>query len=309
MTTTSESTNAVSNDAVVLDGLARKFGKQWAVRDMSLRIPRSRSLGLLGLNGAGKTTTIKMMMGLLKPSSGSTSVVGFDPAVNALEVKRRVGYVPEQQFIYRWMRVREAVTFCKAFYPTWNDDVCDHWLKVFQLDPHKKVKQMSKGMVVKLAFVLAVSHEPEVLLLDEPMSGLDPIAREEFLDGVVQTICDRGVTVVFSSHTLGDVQRLADEIGIMHEGRILVHRDVNELLQNTKRIRTVLPNGASPSIASEDVVCQRVRDREWLVTVSSFGEEMAGRVRHAAQAERVEVEDLGLEEIFKDYVRGWRAAS
>lgn len=306
---TNEMTKSGSDDAIVLDGLAKVFGRQWAVRDLSVRIGRGRSLGLLGLNGAGKTTTIKMMMGLLKPSGGSVRVAGFDPSVDALEVKRRVGYVPEQQFIYKWMRVREAVLFCRAFYPTWNDDVCDRWLKVLDLDPHKKVKHLSKGMVVKLAFVLAVSHEPEVLLLDEPMAGLDPIAREEFLDGVVQTICDRGVTVVFSSHTLGDVQRLADEVGIVHEGRLLVHRDVDELLTNTKRIHAVLPNGEVPTIELDDVVCQRVREREWLVTVSPFGEETVGRVKAASRAEHVEVEDLGLEEIFKDYVRGWRAVS
>ncbi len=309
MTSQKNHTSTISDAVIDMRGLGRVFGRQWAVRDVDLEIPKGRSLGLLGLNGAGKTTTIKMLMGLLRPTAGSVSVAGFDPAVDSLEVKRRVGYVPEQQFIYKWMRVREAVVYCKAFYPTWDDATCDRWLKTLELDPHKKVKHLSKGMVVKLAFVLAVSHQPEVLLLDEPMAGLDPIAREEFLDGVVQTICDRGVTVVFSSHTLGDVQRLADEIGIIHDGRLLVHRDVDDLLTQTKRIHAVLPNGDVPTIEMEDVVCQRVRERELLVTVSSYGEDVLGQVRSAAGADHVEVEDLVLEEVFKDYVRGWRMAS
>ena len=129
---------------------------------------------------------------------------------------------PETHHIYRWMRVREVLGFCKSCFPTWNDQTCREMLDLFGLDPEKKVKHLSKGMLVKLSLLLAVSHEPELLLLDEPLSGLDPIAREEFLDGVLRTICDRGQTVLISSHMLDDVRRLADTVGILNNGRLVV---------------------------------------------------------------------------------------
>ena len=136
---------------------------------------------------------------------------------------------------------REVIGFCKSCFPSWNDQTCREMLDLFGLDPEKKVKHLSKGMLVKLSLLLAVSHEPELLLLDEPLSGLDPIAREEFLDGVLRTICDRGQTVLISSHMLDDVRRLADTVGILNEGQLLVQGNVDELLTTTKRISRHAP--------------------------------------------------------------------
>lgn len=305
----SKSTSSASSDmAIRLEGVTKRFGRQIAVRDLSLEVPKGTVLGFLGPNGAGKTTAIKMLMGLLTRDGGEISVLGIDPAVDALSVKQRVGYVPEEHFIYRWMRVREAVGFCRSVYSAWNDKWCTELLKLFELDAEKKVRHLSKGMVVKLSLVLALSHEPELLILDEPMAGLDPVAREELLDGVLQAICDKGHTVIFSSHTLSDVQRLADTIGIINEGKLLVHSDVDALLGSTKRIRAILANGCTPGGVPEGLIWQRVRGREWLLTVKDFSADKLESLRRANRLEQVEVIDLGLEDIFKDYVRGWRAS-
>ena len=179
----------------------------------------------------------------------------------------------------------------------------------FDLDSKKRVKHLSKGMLVKLSLVLAVSHEPEVLLLDEPMAGLDPLAREEFLDGVLRTICDRGQTVVFSTHSLDDVQRLADTGGIMYGGKLLVHRNVEELLATTKRIRATLNSGQPPDQVPEKIIWESVNGREWIVTVSDFTHETLPRMRAHEGVDHVEVIDVGLEDLFKDYIRERRAAS
>ncbi len=292
--------------AIELNAVTKRFARQTAVDQLTLRIPTGTALGFLGQNGAGKTTTIKMLMGLLRPDAGTANVLGHDPVADSLDVRRRVGYVPEQQFIHRWMRVREAVRFCRTFFPTWNDKLCTDLLNRFALDPKKQVKHLSKGMAVKLSLVLALSHEPEVLLLDEPMAGLDPIAREELIEGILQVLCDRAVTLVFSSHTLSDVQRLANVIGIIHEGKLLVNCPVDELLAKTKRIRAVLADGTTPAGPPNSAIWQRVQNREWLVTVNDFTDDTIPRLRAANQLETVEVMDLGLEEIFKDYVKGWR---
>ncbi len=302
-------TNEASETAIELAGVTKRFGRQVAVNDLSLKIRKGCAFGFLGPNGAGKTTTIRMLMGLLRRDGGQVSVLGLDPNTDALAIKQRVGYVPEQQFIYRWMRVEEAIAFCRSFYPTWNHGVSSRLLKLFDLDPHKRVKHLSKGMVVKLSLLLAMAHEPELLILDEPMAGLDPLVREELLDGVLQTVCDRQQTVVFSSHTLGDVQRLADDVGIIHEGQLLVYCAVDDLLKRTKRIRAVLHDGSDPSRPPEGMIWQRVQNREWLLTVKDFSAETVERLKATNPLETVEVMDLAMEDIFKDYVRGRRASA
>ena len=182
-------------------------------------------------------------------------------------------------------------------------------MRLFELDEHKKVKHLSKGMVAKLALLLAIAHEPELLILDEPTSGLDPIIREEFLDGVLRTICDRQKTVLFSSHTLSDVQRLADAVGIIHQGRLLANCPTEELLTGTKRIRVVLPDGCSPDKPPEGTIWQRFRRREWLLTVRGFSPATIEYLQTTYLVENIEVTDLGLEDVFKDYVRGRRASA
>jgi ABC-2 type transport system ATP-binding protein len=307
MTTTPD-----NGPAIELVGLTKRFGRDAvaAVDDLCLKIEPGSTFGLIGPNGAGKTTTIKMLMGLLTPTAGTARVLGDFVADKPLIVKQRVGYVPEAHNIDRWMRIDEVVGFCGSLYESWNDQTCREMLELFGLDANKKVKQLSKGMLVKLSLVLAVSHEPEVLVLDEPMAGLDPLAREEFLDGVLRTICERGRTVLFSTHSLDDVQRLADTVGILYGGRLLVHRKIDELLASTKRIRATLSGGGGPPEQSPaNTIWQQTRGREWSVTVADFTPQVVQQVEAEEGVENVEVVDIGLEELFKDFIRGQRAVS
>jgi ABC-2 type transport system ATP-binding protein len=297
-----------SDAAIKLYGLTKRFGRAVAVNNLSLSIPRGCTFGLLGPNGAGKSTTIKMLMGMLSITAGKALVLGLDVQAEAVQIKERVGYVPEVHHIYRWMRVREVIGFCKSCFPTWNDDLCREMLDLFGLDPDKKVKHLSKGMQVKLSLLAAVAHEPELLLLDEPLSGLDPLAREEFLDGVLRTICDRGQTVLISSHMLDDVRRLADTIGILNNGRLIVEGNVDQLLSSTKRICATLRDGARPSQTPEGVVWQRVEGREWTITVRDFSPEKFQQVESLTGVENARVVDLGLEDLFKDFIRGQKVA-
>jgi ABC-2 type transport system ATP-binding protein len=288
--------------------LSKRFGRTLAVDNLSLRIPRGSTFGLIGPNGAGKSTTIKMLMGTLSISAGSARVLGLDVAADSVRVKQRVGYVPETHHIYRWMRVREVLGFCKSCFPSWNDQTCREMIELFGLDLEKKVKHLSKGTLVKLSLLVAVAHEPEVLLLDEPLSGLDPIAREEFLDGVLRTICDRGQTVLISSHMLDDVRRLADTVGILNEGRLLLQGNLDALLTSTKRISATLRDGSRPAAAIDGVIWQRFQGREWTVTVRDFTPGKLEQVRAIEGVEYASVIDLGLEELFKDFIRGQRVA-
>jgi len=295
--------------AIELVGVTKQYRDQTAVDDLTLRIPRGTILGLLGPNGAGKSTTIKMLMGMLRPTGGDVRVLGLDVFSHPSEVKARVGYVPEAHQIYRWMRVGEVIGFCRAFYPTWDERSCAALLDQFALDPRKKVRHLSKGMLAKLSLLLALAHDPDVLILDEPTSGLDPIAREEFLDGILPALCEKERTILFSSHSFSDVQRLADSVAIIAHGRLLVNRSIDDLLASTKRIRAVLNDGCLPQVPPDGTIWERVQRREWLLTVHDFSPDVVAQLRESNSVGHVDITDLSLEEVFKDFVRGRSAAA
>ncbi len=296
-----------SPPVISLQGVTRRFRSTVAVDGVSLQVQRGQVLGLLGPNGAGKSTLIKMLMGLVWPDAGELRVLDVVVTRDPNRVRQRVGYVPEQHFIYRWMSVQGVLAFCRPFYPTWNDVRARELVKQFGLDPGKRVQHLSKGMVTKLALVIALAHEPEALILDEPMAGLDALVREELVEGVLQDLCRGDRTMLLSSHTFSDVHRLADVIAIMHEGRILVQMPTAELLSGTKRVRAVLKDGVQPAFRVDGTVCDRVQGREWLVTLRDFEPAKLERLRAMNAIEQLEVVDLGLEEIFKDYIRGARS--
>ena len=285
--------------------LTRRFAGHVAVNDLTLRVPRGTTLGFIGLNGAGKTTAIRMMVGLLRPHAGTITIDGIPVPQQAAAMKTHVGYVPDRPTVYGWMRVEQAVAFARSFYAgRWNDARCAELMAMFRLDPKKQAKHLSKGQAAKLMLLLAICHEPPVLILDEPTGGLDPLVREEFLEGVLAVTSQQRQTVLFSSHTLADVQRLADSVAVLHEGRLLLHKSVDELLDRTKRIRAVLDDDKQPHEPPPGHIYQRVQGREWLITVGDFSSEQVEFVRSKNHVSNVDVQDLSLDDVFKDVVRG-----
>ena len=297
--------NSVANsDAVEMIGVTKRYRTGIAIENVSLSIPRGTTLGLIGQNGAGKSTTIRILMGMLAPSEGRVRVLGIDVPHDAARMRSQVGYVPERHDMYPWMTVGQVIGFVRPFYPTWDDGFCAEMEDMFELDRRKKVKQLSKGMTVKLALILAVAHRPKLLVLDEPTSGLDPIVHEDFLDGVLRLICKGDTTVLFSSHNLSDVRRLADSVCILRDGKIIVQRGIEELLSSAKRVRAVLTDGHLPRWVPEQTVWQQVQRREWLLTIDDFRDEIAERIKAENPVESVEVFDLNLNDVFRDYVKG-----
>jgi ABC-2 type transport system ATP-binding protein len=289
--------------ALQLCGLTKHYGRAIAVSELDLVVQRGTVLGLLGPNGAGKSTTLRMLMGLLRPTSGSVRVLGLDVFRHPSRVKQQVGYVPESPHIHRWMTVAEVVRFVRALYATWNDEQCASLLDLFQLPAGKRVRQLSKGMLAKLSLVVALAHEPELLVLDEPLSGLDPIARDEFLDGVLHGLCGSERTVVFSSHQLDEVNRLSDAVAVLNAGRLLVHCSLDEL-RGAKRVRAVLDDGRLPSQSPRETIWQCVNRREWLLTLYPFSTDALERLSESNPVSAIEVFDLTLDDIFKDFIRG-----
>jgi ABC-2 type transport system ATP-binding protein len=287
-----------------LEHVTKRFKNKIAVNDLSLRIARGSTFGFIGLNGAGKTTAIRMMVGLLGPDSGTIEIAGFRVPESRDSIKTRIGYVPDRPHVYPWMRVDKAVEFTRSFYSRWNQKRCDELMQIFRLDSHTRVKHLSKGQGAKLSLLLAICHEPEVLILDEPTSGLDPLIREEFLEGVLAATAEHDQTVLFSSHTLADVQRMADSVGLLHEGKLLLHSPVDALLDRVKRIRAVLVDENAPRQLPPGLIRQQVAGREWLLTLDQFTPAAIEFVRSHNRVSHLDVEDLSLDEVFKDVVRG-----
>ena len=213
-----------SYEAVVaVSALTRRFGAKTALDEVSVFVPRGSVLGLVGENGAGKTTLIKHLLGMLKAQSGTVRVFGLDPVADPVGVLGRVGYLSERRDLPGWMRVEEFIRYTQAFYPDWDEDYAGKLLDQFQLDPRQKIKTLSQGQQAKTGLLTALAYRPDLLVLDEPSSGLDPVVRRDILEAIIRTVSEEDRTVVFSSHLLDEVERVADQIVMMKNGRVVLH--------------------------------------------------------------------------------------
>lgn len=294
----------MAGNAIETRGLVKLYGEHAAVNGLDLCVPTGCAFGLLGPNGAGKSTTIQMLLGLIAPTRGHATVLGKDPKTKAHAIRADVGYVPERHFIYGWMSVDEVIGFTRSFYPTWDDELCDDLTRRYALDRNKKVNHLSRGMVTKLALLLALAHRPQLLILDEPTSGLDPLIREEFNTAVAELQSRDHATVLYSSHIISDIETVADTIGIIDDGHLLIARPRTELLRTTKRIEATLAHSSPIPISPPGAVWQRRDGDRWTMTVQEFSEETIRDWCARNGDIPYRVVDLGLEEIFKDFIKG-----
>jgi ABC-2 type transport system ATP-binding protein len=206
---------------VEIRNVSRRFGAKLALDDVSLTVPAGSVFGLVGENGAGKTTIIKHVLGLLKAQQGTVRVFGKDPVADPVGVLSRIGYLSEEPDIPGWMRIDELMRYAQAFYPTWDEAYADRLRADFGLQPSLQVKNLSKGQRARAGLVVALAYRPDLLLLDEPSSGLDPIVRRDILGAIIRTIADEGRTVLFSSHLLSEVERVSDHVAMVRGGKIV----------------------------------------------------------------------------------------
>ena len=222
----------MSDAVIAVSDVTRRFGAKTALDRVTLTIPRGGVYGLVGANGAGKTTLIKHILGLLRAESGDVRIFGMDPTKDPKGVLSRIGYLSEENDLPGWMRVGELIRYSKAFYPGWDDAYADELRTTFGLDNAAKIKNLSKGQKARAGLVIALAYRPELLLLDEPSSGLDPIVRRDILAAVIRTIADEGRTVLFSSHLLDEVEQVADHVTMIREGRIVMSAPLGEIKES-----------------------------------------------------------------------------
>ncbi|MBX3434402.1 MAG: ABC transporter ATP-binding protein [Pirellulales bacterium] len=286
--------------AIEMRHVDKSFRKQRVLADMSLVVEQGTTFAFLGRNGAGKTTTIRMLLGLLQRDAGDVRVLGIDPAVDPLAIRARVGYLAEDQKMYGWMRVDEIIRFVAPFYKTWDHDLALKYVREFELPLAQKIKTLSKGQTVRLGLVLALAHRPELVILDDPALGLDPVMRRQFNRDLITHLQGEGRTVFYSSHLLYEVEPVADEVAILDHGRVVRQTDTETLRRDVKQF--VLPTDALAAIRDDLAMLDLRYDAgEAAVTVQNAG---AAAALLAREGTPHRVVDLNLDEIFAAYVCG-----
>jgi ABC-2 type transport system ATP-binding protein len=236
--------------AIETHSLSRRYGRTEAVHDLTLTVPTGSIFALLGPNGAGKTTTIKVLMNLLAPTSGEARILGTDSHKLRERDRAQIGYVSENQQLPLWMSVRQLLDYCRPFYPTWDRDLEKTLLTRFALPPERKLKHLSRGMLMKASLLSSLAYRPKLLVLDEPFSGLDPLVRDEFIHGVLETSAAGEWTVLVSSHDIAEIEQLADHVAILDAGRLQLSEPTESLQARFRRIEVTLP---SPSTSTSAV--------------------------------------------------------
>jgi ABC-2 type transport system ATP-binding protein len=293
------------SDAVIeIDGLRKSFRGHTALDGLDLRVPAGSVFGFLGRNGAGKTTTIKHLLGLIRADGGSARVFGRptgDPRAG-VDIRRRIGFVTEEKDLYPYMTVDEIIRFTRPFFPGWRRDLEQRYLDVFDLPRGRSIAKLSKGMQSKLMMLLALSHDAELLILDEPMEGLDPAIVEQLLRELVAIAADEGTTIFFSSHRLPDVEQIADHVAIIDKGKTLVSADLDDLKTHYQRLSVVCPAEPPTDIGRLDGVESMRRDGRMLsILVSRNADSVVARLRQLPGA-AVERFPVTLKEVFLEHV-------
>ena len=292
--------------AIEIRGLTMNYGPVVAVDGIDLAVAPGSVFGFLGQNGAGKTTTIRALMGLLAPTAGEVRVLGLDPRRDAVGICRRVGYMPERPEIYPWMTVAETFWFNAAFFPRWDAALAESLRRRLELPTDRRIRDLSRGTQAKVALAVALAPRPQMLILDDPTSGLDTLVRYELMEEIIANLQAEGGTVFFSTHLLHEVERVADEVAILHEGRMIARDDLESLKARVKKVR-VLVDGDGPvdEQAVDGLLRVETQPHHAVLTVERFSAETPAHLQGNGLTV-VEVVDLGLEEIFVELVRSRR---
>lgn len=283
--------------------LTKYYGTRKVVDSLTLAVPKGCVYGFLGRNGAGKSTTIKMLMGLVHPDRGGSEVLGEDSMKLTPATKARVAYMAEGHPLIAWMNVGQLARFQSGFYPTWNQQYFEQLVDYFSLPGKLKIRHLSRGQRAQVSLALAVATDPELLILDDPTLGLDTVVRRELLESLIEIIQRKGRTIFFSSHILGDVERVADRIGILVDGVLRVDCPTERFKQSLRKVVLEFPGPPPPFSDCRGLVgSRRLENRLELVIANYNGEHHA--LLETLSPKRIEEVEMNLEDAFIEYTRG-----
>jgi ABC-2 type transport system ATP-binding protein len=281
-------------------GLTKYFGSEKVVDTLELAVPRGTVYGFLGRNGAGKTTTIRMLLGLLHATRGHCALLGCDSEELTPPIKARIGYLAEGHHLISWMNIGKHAEFLRSYYKAWDQTWFNDTIERFGLDPKKKITSLSRGQRAQVALAFCLAPRPELLIMDDPTLGLDPVVRYDVLESIVTMIQKESCTVFFSSHNLADVERVADRIGIIEAGVLRSDCPLTTFKDSVRRVRCLFRNGQRPELALPGLLRVSWLQNEACVTLARFEEHRLDELK-ALGADEVEILDASLEELFIDY--------
>ncbi len=289
-------------EAIRTSNLTKDYASVRALEGLNLQVPRGSIFGFLGPNGAGKTTTIRLLLGLIFPTAGQAEVLGEDPFTST-SYKERVGYVSENRIFYESFKVCELIAFTKDCYPHWSKEREEKLLELFEIPLNQKVKNLSKGMKSQLAFLLAFCPQPELLILDEPTEGMDPLVRRDFLATLLSAEHIEGTTVFISSHLLNEVERVAEYVGLLHQGKLVLSSRLDHLKESEFEVEVVFNNPLSLEELQKypGVISVEKKGAQCIIEYRGEREKLQAALA-SFQPSYINFNPLNLEEIFFRYV-------
>jgi ABC-2 type transport system ATP-binding protein len=292
----------MNDHPIVVENLVKYYEGRCILDGVSFAVPRGCIYGLLGRNGSGKTTMIRVLLGLEPPTRGGTMVLGQDSLRLSARTHGRIGYVAEGHTLIQGYKVRRLIGLCQGLSLQWNEEFFGHLMETFRLPLDRTVKELSTGMRAQLNLALAMAIDPELLILDDPTLGLDTIARRQFLELAIDVIQRQGRTILFSSHILGDVERIADRIGVLVAGKLVVDCTLEELKSRVRKLRVIFPDQAPQDLYLTEIVNQRREGREMVLTVANWNEQKQAILETFRPESCTEV-PMSLEDIFIECTR------
>lgn len=281
--------------------LCKNFGRKQVLSDFNMSLEECKVYGLLGKNGEGKTTLIRMIMGIIPGDKGKILYKGNEIKFNHPFYKKEVGYIPEESIFFSWMTINDLMQFNSSFYPKWNDQKAKEFLNRFDLDGKFKIKNLSRGMKLKLGLIVALAAEPKLLILDDPTSGMDVPTRHDFLKGIIREILEEGTTILFSSHMVHELEGIIDHLGILHNGKLILEDNFEKVKNNAKKIHLTFDGSVPDGVNIKGMLTKQTDGKKCDLSVYPWGEDVKKDLE-ALHPTKVNVEPMTLEEIFVHFV-------
>jgi ABC-2 type transport system ATP-binding protein len=283
-------------------GLTKYYGSRLALNNFTVKIPRGCVCGFVGRNGSGKTTAIKLLLGLLNPTAGSSQLLGCDSQNLSPQIRQRIGYVSEGHRLIRWMNIAEIAKFQSAFFQEqWDGKFYSDMIDYFGLSKKQKIKHLSNGQRAQVSLALTLAPNPELLIMDDPTLGLDAVIRRQFLEGIIRLIMQQGRTILFSSHILGDVERVADRILVLDNGVIRADCPLDQFRTKIKKVRFLFGQSSPANINIDGLLQYKTSEKELeMVLVGTDDETISGWASSSGAVDFKHI-NMNLEDQFIEY--------
>lgn len=282
---------------LTMKNLSKSFGRKKVLEDFNLSLEEGKVYGLLGINGEGKTTLIRMIMGVIPPNNGEILFKNKKISFRDDSYKKEIGFIAEESIFYSWMSIKELLSFNASFYPKWNTRKVNDYMEKYSLEPKTKIRHLSRGMKLKLGLIVTLASEPELLILDDPTSGLDVPTRHDFLKEIIKELSEAGTTILFSTHIVHEIEGIIDNLGILRYGRLILDEDFHDLKNSIKRVLLTSEDSLEDKITIDGIVTQKINETQCEMVVYPWTEKKKKEIE-ALNFTNLEVKPLNLEEIF-----------